>query len=69
MIEVFKTNVQELNAARELIQCLSQHFLASKITFDLEDCDKVLRVEGTEICPNKVMELVMDAGYACDVME
>ena len=49
MIEVFKTNVQEFSEAQKLVALLRKHFPNSKINFDLDDCDKVLRVEGNNL--------------------
>ncbi len=46
MIEVFKTNVQKKTHATKIINLLLQHLPDRRITFDLHDCDKVLRVEG-----------------------
>lgn len=65
MIEVFKTNVEEVTHARKLIGLLLQHFPDSKINFDLSDCDRILRVEGTDFRPEKVLVLVEEAGYYC----
>jgi len=45
MIEVFKTNVQEISQANKIVAVLLEHFPGSRINFDMHDCDKVLRVE------------------------
>lgn len=68
MIEVFKTNVCEEIRAKELIVLLQQHFPYSKINFDLEDCDKVLRVEGDHILPEPVTKLLHSLGHLCEVL-
>jgi hypothetical protein len=44
MVEVFKTNVEELKASKQIIQVLLEQFPSHKINFDLDDCDKILRV-------------------------
>lgn len=69
MVEVFKTNVQEQGEADKLIALLQQQFPATKINFDLHDCDRILRVEGSRIEPEKVMLLVKENGFACRVLE
>jgi hypothetical protein len=69
MIEVFKTNVQEFADARHLVNLLQQHFPGSKINFDLDDCDKVLRVEGQHFITEKVMTLVNEKGFQCNPLE
>jgi hypothetical protein len=43
MIEVFKTNVTEKENADSLLEQL--HKVNYKANFDLEDCDRILRIE------------------------
>jgi hypothetical protein len=68
MVEVFKTNVQEVSEANKLVSLLLRHFPGSKINFDLHDCDKILRVEGKNLATETVMVLVKENGFACDVL-
>lgn len=68
MIEVFKTDVQEPGAANLLIAKLILLFPGSKVNFDLEDCDRVLRVEGEGICCEKIAALLQSGGYSCEVL-
>jgi hypothetical protein len=69
MIEVFKTNVQEKDRSGLLIKQLMEHFPATKINFDLEDCDKVLRVEGKDFCVNRIIELLKLNGHYCEILK
>jgi hypothetical protein len=69
MVEVFKTNVRGKRQARTLLNILSERFPFFKINFDLEDCDKILRVEGSNVRQEKIAKLVTDNGYCCDVLE
>ena len=69
MIEVFKTDVRKLREAKNLVNILVEHFPGSKINFDLDDCDKVLRVEGSNLRIEKVMTLVMEKGFLCAVLD
>jgi hypothetical protein len=69
MIEVFKTNVREHGLATELAALLQQHFPGSKINFDLEDCDKVLRIEGDHISTEKIKHLLHTCDCSCEVLE
>ena len=69
MIEVFKTNVQEFSEAQKLVALLLRHFPNSKINFDLDDCDKVLRVECNNLRIEKVMTLVTEKGFLCTVLD
>jgi len=69
MVEVFKTNVQEDFQAQQLVNVLLRHFPDSKINFDLEDCDKVLRVEGRNLVTVKLVTLVEENGFSCRELE
>jgi hypothetical protein len=69
MIEVFKTNVETATDAGNLIEILLQHFPGSKINFDLQDCDKILRVEGRDFSTNKIMLTLKEKGFHCAVLE
>jgi hypothetical protein len=69
MVEVFKTSVQLPEQATLLVKELLSQFPQIKINFDLDDCDKVLRVEGETIVPNKIIELLTTNGHHCQVLE
>lgn len=69
MVEVFKTNVQEQCQADKLAGVLLRHFPDCRINFDLEDCDKVLRVEGKNLVTVKLMTLVQEHGFSCMELE
>lgn len=69
MVEVFKTNVQESCEADKLVHILLRHFPDSKINFDLEDCDKVLRVEGRDLVAGRLKTLVQENGFSCTELE
>jgi len=68
IVEVFKTNVQQDDQARQLIKKLLGHFPHCKINFDLQDCDKILRVAGIQIYPDKIIELINPSGYHCEIL-
>lgn len=67
-IEVFKTNVCDETIAATLIEKLQQHFPFSKINFDLNDCDKILRVEGENISVKKIIEAINQSGYEIEIL-
>jgi hypothetical protein len=69
MIEVFKTNVKDAAEAGRLTALLRHHFPGSRINFDLHDCDRILRVEGTDFRAGEVEALVRENGCACSVLE
>jgi len=68
MVEVFKTNVQKKTQSKMLLCILSEAFPLFKINFDLSDCDKVLRVEGDNIEALRIMILVKENGFMCEIL-
>ncbi|MEX0719104.1 MAG: hypothetical protein WD059_00460 [Balneolaceae bacterium] len=44
-VKVYKTNVDDQKRAKEILNAIREIFPASLPTFDLDDCDKVLRIE------------------------
>ena len=68
MVEVFKTNVQQRELAEQLVSILRGQFAFSRVGFDLEDCDKILRVEGKQICVETVIEILSSHGLECEVL-
>ena len=68
-VEVFRTNVLEEDLARRLTTKLLALFPHYRINFDLEDCDKILRVEGAMVSHDQIIDLVTREGYQCHVLE
>jgi hypothetical protein len=66
MIEVFKTNVENPEQSQTLLRRLLAQFPQCRINFDLEDCDRVLRVEGENFAAGNVIRLVNEHGYLCE---
>ncbi|MGM8362258.1 hypothetical protein ACSV4D_10120 [Flavobacterium sp. ARAG 55.4] len=44
-VEIFKTNVTHNQLANKIVADLKHLYPEYRINFDLEDCDKVLRIE------------------------
>ncbi|MFD2146916.1 hypothetical protein [Mucilaginibacter antarcticus] len=53
IVEVFKTDVNEIELCHSLISQVHAHYPNSRVNFDMEDCDKILRVEAELIAPEK----------------
>ncbi|MGJ7033248.1 hypothetical protein [Niabella hirudinis] len=69
LIEVFRTNVLDKATARMLVKSLRQLFPGSKISFDLDDCDRILRIESSEpIDVRQVAFSLKTEGYRADVL-
>ncbi|UXP31243.1 hypothetical protein N6H18_12880 [Reichenbachiella agarivorans] len=67
-IEVFKTNVDCQHKAADILKELLNLFSYSEANFDLDDCDRVLRIVGENIEIKEVIKLINQTGYHCEVM-
>lgn len=47
IVEIFKTNVNSQQLAKRIVSNLNQLYPDYLINFDLEDCDKILRIAST----------------------
>lgn len=68
MVEIFKTDVNKKEQANILLMLLSRDYPAFSMNFDLHDCDNILRVEGNDINPNKIIQLLRSKGHECEVL-
>jgi hypothetical protein len=48
MVEVFKTNVKDPDQAKKILLQIHRSFASYKANFDLDDCDRILRIYTTE---------------------
>ncbi len=69
MVEVFKTNVTKKSQSKILLCKLSETYPSLKINFDLSDCDKVLRIEGDNMEAARIVSLVNEHGFTCEVLD
>ena len=62
MVEIFKTNVNNKKQAGKVLKTLNTRLPVYFFNFDLEDCDRILRVKspGPPIETNTIIELVED---------
>lgn len=69
VVEVLKTNVNNVEDAFIIIQMLRNIYPTHKINFDLEDCDRILRIEGKRIDITKVNLLLQEKGFECNRLD
>jgi len=71
MVEVFKTNVSSREAANQLIEKIHNCYANYTATFDLDDCDRILRVNSpaNEVHPHHLIELLKTNGYYAEVLD
>ena len=67
-VEIFKTYVNHVHQAEHLCSILSQKLEDTKVNFDLDDCDKVLRVESFRIDSIKIINIMETLGYSCELI-
>ena len=66
---VFKTNLRfkkQINAVTPHINNL--HGIA-RWNVDLDDTDKILRIESVDLCPRSVEATLQQAGYFCEELQ
>ena len=70
MVEVFKTNVQNSVHAKMLIDAIHATFQNYTANFDLEDCDRILRVKSSRnfVEAFRVLELLKRYGFDGEVL-
>jgi len=66
MIYVFKTSVKTKKAIKELSPKLEYRIPNSKWNFDLEDCDKILRIDSQFDIREATIKLFQGNGYKCE---
>ena len=65
-ILVFKTNILQEDDVEKVTFMMNEDVRIKRWTVDREDCDKVLRVEANEVLPDEIINLIKQAGYACE---
>lgn len=70
MVEVYKTNVKNQGQAEILLSQIYKAFPGCKANFDLEDCDKILRVESSSgfVQPFLLTNFLKDLGCDAEVL-
>ena len=71
MVEVFKTNVKDGDHAAKLMAVIHKQRTNYKANFDLEDCDKILRIEchSSHIEVYFVIGLLEYFGFNADILQ
>ncbi|MDQ7950122.1 MAG: hypothetical protein REI78_09395 [Pedobacter sp.] len=71
MVEVFKTNVADVLQADYLIELIHANCPTYRANFDLEDCDRILRiVDGNgSVCASTIIALLEKHDFEVEVLE
>lgn len=70
MVEIFRTNVDDAKQAEQLLDIIHQEFTDCHANFDLEDCDRILRIKsnGSPVQPPVLISLLKRAGVEAEVL-
>lgn len=63
---VFKTNIEETTSLDKIKSVFNNMWQIREWSVDLEDEDKVLRIESVHLSGEKVKGLISDLGIHCD---
>ena len=66
---VFKTNVRSKKHINVIANELQQFEDINRWNFDLQDKDKILRVEADDLSPAIIERTLQKAGYFCEELE
>lgn len=69
MVEIFKTNISGNRNAEQIILRLQAFLPDAKINFDLEDSDRILRVERMNVPVSLIAQVVSELGYECSLLD
>lgn len=70
MIEIFATNIRSIKDARIIEGLFSIVFPRLDVNFDLDDRDKILRVQSVRpIDPNSIESYVRNLGFSAKVID
>lgn len=66
---VFKTDVSSKRKVSKVNTLLTSFPAVAQWNFDLEDCDKILRIESDGLSPRQVESALQKAGITCQELE
>lgn len=69
-VKVYKTNLDNRETAKSILEEIRKTQPGSDPSFDLEDCDNVLRVENsiTDVNESGLNEILKNHGYNMEVL-
>lgn len=69
IVEVFKTNVETSEQAEQLVRLIGKNFPEYGINFDLDDCDRILRVKSpVRIQESSLITILQQQGFHATVL-
>jgi hypothetical protein len=69
MVEIFKTDVTNEGTAKILCLLITRAFPGHAANFDIDDCDRVLRVVADDCIDNQgVIHLMAECGFKAELL-
>ena len=69
MVEVFKTNVETGEQAERLVHLIHENFPEYEVNFDLDDCDRILRVQASgSITESALLSILHTSGFDAAIL-
>ena len=69
MIYIFKTSVRTKNQVKKLKPHINKIIPDKKWNFDLEDCDRILRIDNEENIDVTIIDLLNFHKFECEELE
>jgi len=69
MIYVFKTSVKTKKDIWQLSRFLSELLLPQKWNFDLQDCDKIFRIDSQTDIIKTIIDRFNNRGFKCEELQ
>jgi hypothetical protein len=65
-VYVFKTTIETEQQAAEIGVSLNAIEAIAKWNFDLQDCDRILRIEAVQLEATRVCDMLKQSGFDCE---
>jgi hypothetical protein len=70
MLGIFRTNITTVQDRNNVIDAISAQFTINACSVDLEDCDKVLRVDSPQsLAEQTIIDFVSRLGFNCAILD
>jgi len=69
MIEVFATNIVAVQMAEQVREKMQYSFPGTRINFDIDDCDHILRIEGRSFCVTEILQWLKCQGVMARLLD
>jgi hypothetical protein len=67
-VEIFRTNIEDKNSADRVVERLSTMFPTVRFNVDLNDPEKILRMEGKFSKKHEVQQIAKSLGLICEAI-